>query len=437
MLDLIETTPKMDLAIHDIEHLVEELRAYHAIYSPLFQRREQREAAHSYLQGLLAPLPRKSIEPMVLAVDGVAPKAVRAMQSFISEGQWNDERLLHQHWKEVEADLGADDGVLMVDGSDFPKQGGHSVGVKRQYCGELGKRANCQAGVFVGYVSLQGYTVLDRRLYVPAEWLTDDAYTERRQQCGLPPALPFKTKPALAQEMLAAVVKSQTLRCRWVVADEAFGGNPGLLDGVAGLGLWYFTEVPHTTRVWQERPAPHIPPRRGRGRRPPRERLVEGAPKARTVLEVAGARPAEAWTRQTIKEGSQGPMVAEFAAIRVVAVRDTLPGPEVWLVLRRHVETGELKSYLCNAPVDTALEKLVHMSGMRWPIETCFEDSKQLLGMGDYEVRSWTGWHHHMTLVILAHFFVVRMSLRLKKSPSSDAAPSRAGVGDRLAPPRV
>ena len=437
MLDLIETTPKMDLAIHDIEHLVEELRAYHAIYSPLFQRREQREAAHSYLQGLLAPLPRKSIEPMVLAVDGVAPKAVRAMQSFISEGQWNDERLLHQHWKEVEADLGADDGVLMVDGSDFPKQGGHAVGVKRQYCGELGKRANCHAGVCVGSVSLQGDTVLERRLYVPAAWLTDDASTARRQQCGLPPALPFKTKPALAQEMLAAVVKSQTLRCRWVVADEAFGGNPGLLDGVAGLGLWYFTEVPHTTRVWQERPATHIPPRRGRGRRPPRERLVEGAPKARTVLEVAGARPAEAWTRQTIKEGSQGPMVAEFAAIRVVAVRATLPGPEVWLVLRRHVETGELKSYLCNAPVDTALEKLVHMSGMRWPIETCFEDSKQLLGMGDYEVRSWTGWHHHMTLVILAHFFVVRMSLRLKKSPSSDAAPSRAGVGDRLAPPRV
>ena len=150
MMDLIETTPKMDLAIQDIEHLVEELRAYHAIYSPLFQRREQREAAHSSLQGLLATLPRKSIEPMVLAVDGVAPKAVRAMQSFISEGQWHDERRLRQHWQEVETDLGAADGVLMVDGSDFPKQGVHSVGVKRQYGGELGKRAHCQAGGFGG-----------------------------------------------------------------------------------------------------------------------------------------------------------------------------------------------------------------------------------------------------------------------------------------------
>ena len=163
MTTLIETAPKMDLAVQDIEHLVEELRAYHAIYSPLLQRREQREAAHTYLQGLLATLPRKSIEPMVLAVDGVAPAAVRAMQAFISEGQWNDERLLSQHWKEVDADLGTDDGVLMVDGSDVPQQGVHAVGVKRPYCGELGKRANCQAGVFVGSVSPQGYTWLDRR----------------------------------------------------------------------------------------------------------------------------------------------------------------------------------------------------------------------------------------------------------------------------------
>jgi SRSO17 transposase len=217
--------------------------------------------------------------------------------------------------------------------------------------------------------------------------------------------------------MLAAVVEAQSLRCRWVVADEAFGGNPSFLDGVAGLGLWYFAEVPHTTQVWGERPATHVPSWRGRGRRPQRERLVDGASEADPVLAVAAALPAEAWTCQTIKEGSQGPMVAEFAALRVIVVRETLPGPEVWLVLRRYTETGELKTYLCHAPVDITLTKLMQMSGMRWPIETCFEDSKQVLGMGDYEVRGWAGWHHHMTLVILAHFFVVRMSLRLKKKP--------------------
>jgi SRSO17 transposase len=269
----------------------------------------------------------------------------------------------------------------------------------------------------VGYVSSQGYTLLDRRLYVPVEWLTDNAYAERRRQGGLPAEITFKTKPALAQEILAAIVQTQSLRCRWVVADEAFGCDPGFLDGVAGLGLWYFAEVSHSTRVWEERPSTHVPLWRGRGRRPQRERLVEGAPEARTVLAVATALPAESWTRQTIKEGSQGPMMADFATLRVVAVRDALPGPDVWLVLRRHVEPGELKVYLCNAPVDLALETRVRMSGMRWPIETCFEASKQLLGMGDYEVRSWTGWHHHMPLVILAHFFGVRMRLRLKKKP--------------------
>ena len=362
MTTLIETTPKMDLVMQDIAPLVEALRASHTIYSPLLQRREQREAAHTSLQGLLATLPRKSIEPMVLAVEGVAPKAVRAMQSFISEGQGNDARLLHQHWKEVEVDLGAADGVLMVDGSAFPKQGSHAVGVTRQYWGELGKRANGQAGVFVGSVSSQGDTVLDRRVYVPTAWRTDDAYAARRTPCGLPPDLPCKPTPALAQERRAAVVQSQALRCRWVVADEAFGDHPSFLEGVAGL-------------------------------------------------------PAEAWTRQTITEGSQGPRVAECATLRVVAVREALPGPDVWLVRRRHIETGEWKTSRCNAPVDTAVETPGRMSGLRWPIDTCCEDSTQLLGMGDDEVRSWTGWHHHMTLVILAHFFVVRMSVRFKKKP--------------------
>jgi len=311
------------------------------------------------------------------------------------------------------------------------------VGVKRQYCGELGKRANCQAGVFVGYVSSQGYTVLDRRLYVPTEWLTDDGV------CGTAQAVRHAVRHHLQNQACIGPGDARRGGEEPSAAVSLGGGGRGIW-GQPGLSRWggwagpvVFCRSAHTTRVWDERPATHVPPWRGRGRRPQRQRLVAGAPEARTVFGVAAALPAAAWTRHTIKEGSQGPMVAEFAAIRVLAVRDALPGPDVWLVLRRHVETGELKTYLCNAPVDTAVETRVRMSGMRWPIETCFEDSKQLLGMGDYEVRSWTGWQHHMTLVILAHFFVVRMSLRLKKSPGSDVAPGRDGVGDGLAPPRV
>jgi SRSO17 transposase len=416
MMTLIETAPAMELAPQDVETLIDDLRHYHALYSPLFQRREQRARAADYLHGLLLDLSRKSIEPMVLALKGADPNAIRAMQQFLSEGAWEDGPILQRHWHEVDTTLGEGEGVLTLDGSDFLKQGQASVGVKRQYCGEVGKRANCQAGVFLGYASRSGYTLLDRRLYLPQEWVEDETYVARRWKCGVPKDLVFKTKPQLGWEMIRAVVGAQTLRCRWVTCDEAFGRDTAFLDQVAASGLWYFAEVPHDTRVWRERPATAIPEWSGRGRQPTRAQLGPGEPAAEAVTALAAAVPAMWWSRHVIKEGSKGPIVADMVALPVVVVREGLPGPDVWLVLRRNVTTGELKTYLCNAPADIPLETLVRLSGMRWPIETCFEEGKQYLGMGDYEVRSWRGWHHHMTLCILAHFFLVRVQQRLKKT---------------------
>jgi len=417
MKELIPTAPAMELTPQAIDNLVEELRAYHAIYSPLFQRREQREGAEKYLHGLLLEIPRKSIEPMVLALEGPHAKAVRTLQLFISEGAWADDAILQRHWQEVDQVLGEADGVLTLDSSDFLKQGRESVGVKRQYCGEVGKRANCQSGVFLGYASRKGYTLLDRRLYLPQEWVEDEAYAKRRQRCGVPAALPFKTKPTLGREMLQAVHVAGTLRARWAVCDEAFGRDTSLLDHIDGLGLWYLAEVPHDTQVWRHRPTMAVPAWSGQGRKPTRTQVLAGELQPDAVAPLGASWSPDCWGRRTIKEGSKGPIVADFAALRVIAVRQGLPGPEVWLVLRRHVTTGELKTYLSNAPADTPLETLVRLSGMRWPIETCFEDGKQYLGMGDYEVRGWRGWHHHMTLCILAHGFLVRVCLRLKKKP--------------------
>ena len=417
MKEPMTTAPAMELTPQAIDNLVEELREYHAIYSPLFQRREQREGAAKYLHGLLLDIPRKSIEPMVLALAGAHAKTVRTLQLFISEGAWDDAALLHRHWQEVDQVLGEADGVLTLDGSDFLKQGQESVGVKRQYCGEVGKRANCQAGVYVGYASRQGYTLLDRRLYLPQEWVEDEAYAERRRRCGVPADMPFKTKPALGWEMIQAIHRAQTLRGRWVTCDEAFGRDTSLLDHIDGIGLWYFAEVPHDTQVWQHRPATAVPPWAGQGRKPTRTRVLAGEAQLEKVAQLAAALPADRWTQHTIKEGSKGPLVARFAALRVIAGRGGLPGPAVWLVVRRNLLTGELKTYLSNAPIDMPLATLVRLSGMRWPIETCFEDGKQYVGMGDDEVRGWRGWHHHMTLCILAHFFLVRACLRLKKKP--------------------
>jgi SRSO17 transposase len=389
----LPTVPTLDLTPQDITNLVDELRDYHAIYSPLFQRREQREWALTYLHGLLLDLERKSVEPMAIALHGPHEKHVRALQSFVNAGPWDDARILRQHWQEVNTTLGDDDGVLLLDGSDFPKKGTESVGVQRQYCGQLGKRANCQAGVFLGYASAQGATLLDRRLYLPKSWVDDPAFAERRQQCGIPADVGFQTKNELGLAMIRSVVQAGTLRCRWLAADEAFGRDTSLLDAIADLDLWYVVEVPHDTRIWP----------------------TEAASTPISVQAVRDDVRADDWTCHTILEGSKGPIIADIVVQRVQAVRDGARGPDVWLVLRWNPETGELKTYLSNAPADTPLATLVRMCGMRWPIETCFETGKQLLGMGDYELRSWRGWHHHMTLVILAHFFLVRMQGRMKK----------------------
>jgi SRSO17 transposase len=411
----LTTAPVLDLTPHDLEGILDELAAYHAIFSPLFARREQREWSQAYLHGLLLELPRKSIEPMVLHLRGADRNAVRAMQQFLSDGIWDDQAILQRLWQELASDLGDGEGVLILDGSDFPKQGQESVGVKRQYCGELGKPANCQAGVFLAYASRRGYALLDRRLYLPEDWFTD-AYADQRAACGVPADVTFTSKPWLGWTMIEAVIQAGTLPCRWVTCDEAFGCNTELLDKLASLGLWYFAEVPHDTRVWQARPATAVPPWSGRGPKPKRERVVPDAPAAEEVQALAALVPDEQWHRQVIQEGSQGPQVAEFAFRRVVVVRDDLPGPEVWLVLRRSLTDGELKTYLCNAPTEVAHQQLVRTSGMRWPIEQCFEVGKQELGMGDYEVRSWRGWHHHMTLVLLGLAFLVRLQDRLKKT---------------------
>jgi SRSO17 transposase len=276
----------------------------------------------------------------------------------------------------------------------------------------VGKRANGQAGVLLGSTSSLGYTLVDRRLYLPPDWVEDGAVAERRRQCGVPQDSRFQTKPEVGWERIRAVIDEQPLRCRWLTCDEALGRDTALLDQVAGRGVGYCAEVPHDTRVWPRCPRTALPAWSGRGRQPSRLHLGTEEPHAEVGSAWAEPVPAGPWHRCESKEGSTGPMVAALAARGGVAVRDGLPGPDVWLVFRRHVETGELKIYLGNAPAGTTLATLARLSGMRWPIETCFEQGKQSLGMGDYAVRSGRGWHQHMTLCILAHFFLVRQQWR-------------------------
>ncbi len=431
------------LTAADLADVGEELTAYHAHFAPLFARREQRDWAAVYLRGLLtADVPRKNVEALalrLLGADADASRQVRALQQFIGAGAWDDAALLAAHERLVADTLGEADGVLILDGSDMPKRGGHSVGVAAQWCGATGKTDNCQAGVFLGYTSRQGYTLLDHRLYVPKPWFTD-AYRSRRRACRLPADHAFQTKAELAVELVEGWQRRGALPATWLVCDEWFGRHQALLDRVAAVGLRYLAEVPQNTHVWplrepadsrraRPRPRAWVPPRAasGQGRPGTHERLHPDSPPALPLTAVAAQAPGRRWQRFRIAEGRKGPLVAEFVALRAVAsrsgYREGLPGPEVWVLIRRAVPSGErtdlqppapeLKYYLSNAPTATPLTELIRICGMRWAIECCFAEAKGELGMDHDELRSWPGWHHHMTLVILAHHFLVRLRRRL------------------------
>jgi SRSO17 transposase len=412
IIEIDETPPPLDLTPEEVEALADELIDYHAEFADLYYRIEQAHWGYKYMQGLMLPIERKAIQPMAMALEG---GNIQAMQQFIGQGQWQDSKLLKKHRQLVDETLGEEDGVYIFDGSGFPKKGVHSAGVGRQWCGALGKVENCQFGVFGAYASRQGYTLVDCRLFLLEEWFDDD-HQERWKKCGIPEETTFKTKPELALEMLQAVVEEGSLRFRWVTCDELYGRNPDFLDGVADVERWYFAEVPHDTRVWKTRPQTAVPEWSGRGPHPTKKRLLPGEPDPQRVDEIAITLQPEEWQPYLIKEGGKGPMVAEFAFLRGVAVRDKLPGPDVWIVFRRSLgEDPELKIYVSNAPVDTPSAELVRVAGMRWPVETAIEEGKGALGMDHYEVRSWLGWHHHMTECLLAHHFLVRCQQRLKR----------------------
>jgi len=410
--------PEMNLAPRDVAALADELAAYHALFAPLFARTEQRRGALCYLQGPLLDLERKTIEPLALALpDG----DVQALQQFISQSTWDAEAVLLRHQEIVAATRGdAETGVLIVDGCDFPKQGPASVGVARQWCGASGKVANCQASVVACDASQHGYTLVDRRLYLPEKWFTP-AYAERRARCGVPPEVTFRTKPQLAGEIVAAVRGRGVLSFRYVTGDEGFGANTALLDQLTAADLIYLAEVPHTTRVW----------------RAPEDDAAPAGPTAVEVGALAAALPVAAWTRHLIKEGAKGPLEADIARVRARATRDGQPGPDVWVVLRRsRGDAPTLKAYLSNASANTPLATLVWLCGMRWPVETGILEAKGEVGLDHYEVRGWVGWHHHITLSFLAHHFLVRARLHLgKKSASADRATGApAAPGGAAAP---
>ena len=411
------TTDELRAAAGELVHV-------HERFAPLFGRKEARAQSLVYLNGLLLGQERKSAEPMALVFgqpddDGISQNQVLALQRFLTASPWDSQDVQ----REIQAvfaeqlrpaattwSIGT---VGVLDSSGFVKKGTESVGVQRQYCGRLGKEENCQVGVFLIGVTPAGCALLDHQVYLPKEWAKDP---KRRKKVRVPKAIRFRTEPQIAVDLLRRTQAPGVVRFDWVIADETYGRNGEFLDNLEALPQRYLVEVPVTTTVWTEDPATAVPAYRGRGRRPtqPRRDAV------RSVPAVAESLPAEAWHTYQLREGACGPLVFQFAAVRVWAVRHRKAGPPIWLVIRRSLEAKpEVKYYVSNAAADTPLETMALVSGCRFRVEEYLQEGKSYLGMAQYEARSWTSWHHHMSLVALAHLFVTLTRVRLKKKHPS------------------
>jgi SRSO17 transposase len=383
-------------------------------FTPLLvddRRTESRRArARAYLRGLLLDAEStKTAEAIALKVHG-DPSQVRMTQVFLGQSAWADQPPREELVRWVDQELGSPAGTLIVDESGIPKCGDKSVGVARQYCGATGKVDNCQVAVYLAYAGPGGHTLLDERLYLPEdEWARDAA---RREEAGVPEGVVFRTKPELAWELIRHV--GPRIRHGWVTFDEGYGKDPEFLSGLEGLGERYIGEVPKTCRGWLRRPEVEEPRAGGRGRRRSKPRVAPGQPGPPTAEAIAAALPAGAWERLQFREGTKGVQAAHFAAVRFVVERDDLPGPELWLVIERSCDQAPyIKYYLSNAGRGCPLLELAQAGHNRWPIEDCFLRGKQEVGLDDYEVRGWRGFHHHMTLVMLAMWFLVLQARRL------------------------
>ena len=405
--------PKFDLKKGDFKDLMNELKGFHEQFAECFQRSESRDHFLKYMVGQFSELERKSIEPIALAVkDG----NVRAMQRFISRAPWDDDKIMSKYRSSVNDDLGSPDGALIFDESGFAKKGDDSIGVARQYCGSIGKVDNCQVGVFGGYVSEHGYALVDKRLFIPKQWFSDP-YQVRRRKCELPEEVVFKTKPQLAADMLTSLSSEKQLPFKYVLTDSVYGMSPEFIEAVEALpGTTYFVSVPKSTLCWLKRPLTIAKHYRWGGKTRTKTVLLDADSKPISVEELGQNINNYFWYRRQVSEGTKGPIVYEFTRRRIMLSVAGLPQKSLWLLIRRTLgDDPEYVYFITNASCAGRLKTLVWLSGLRWAIEQCFEETKTELGMDHYEVRKFRGWHHHILTCMLAHFFLWHLKIRLGK----------------------
>jgi SRSO17 transposase len=398
------------------EDMMNRLWDFSRPFADCLHRREQKEHAQVYLSGLLSDLSRKNVESIAYRHD----QDRQGLQRFIGMSSWDHEPLMAELVRQVGLEIGRPDGVIVFDPSGFAKMGSDSVGVARQWIGRVGKVA-----VYMGYASQVEHALVDMRLYLPKEWAQDPA---RRKACGVPKEIRFQTRHELALEMLAH--RGGSLPHAWIAGDDEMGRSTRFRRDLQALDERCLLAVPLNTLVRDLQAEP--PAYGGRGRLPKQP--------FRRVDQWRDALPEEAWSRIDVRDGEKGPLIVEAAKTRVQARTQRGRGQttqEVLFVTRTRSEDGKTQHdcYLSNAPFETSLEEFARVAKAEHRIEECIQRGKGEAGLGDYEVRTWVGWHHHQTLSLIATWFLICESRRGKKMDAGDhgsADSRRAGH----APPR-
>lgn len=400
------------LSAGDVHRCREHLTQFLKRYLPHFYRKEQRELATVVIQGRLSGLERKTSEP--IAIQAGRPR--KPVQHFVGAGLWDDEAVMAELRRDVAEQLGEPDGVFVLDPSGFPKKGTASCGVARQWCGRLGKLDNCQVGVFLAYAAAGGHAPLDRRLYLPKDWAADRT---RRQQCHVPDDIVFQEAWRIGLDLIDR--SAQDVPCGWVTGDDEFGRATEFRAQLRLRHRRYVLDVPNTTLVREV--GAKVKPA---GRRPGFER----------VADWAARQPAARWKTITVRGGEKGPLKVRALKRRVQTKdEDGHVGPvETVLVIRSLGPEPRTWYAVSNAGREVALAVLVGVHGRRHQVEELFAEGKGEVGLGHYEVRSWLGWHHHMTLALLALWFLNTEKRRLgKKNTGLDPGAGAAGVQPAVA----
>jgi SRSO17 transposase len=391
------------------------LEAFLAPFVATLRSPEQRTNARHYVEGLLSDLGGKDVESIAYLHD----RERQGLQKFIGQADWPHAPLLAELARQVGAELGEPDGVLVFDPSAFPKKGAASVGVQRQWCGRLGKIDNCQVGVYLGYVSRREHALVDVRLYLPKEWARD---RKRLREAGVPKGTGFRTRHELALAMLGE--RGAVLPHAWVAGDDEMGRCSWFRERLRSRGERYLLAVPSNTSV-RDLAAPD-PPYGGRGQRP-------RAPFVR-VDRWCAALPESAWRAVDVRDGAKGPLEVQAAWGLVQARTERRPSDvaEVLVAFRERQADGTWKHdyLLSNAPLATPLAEYARVVKAAHRIEDCLKRAKGEAGLADYQVRTWEGWHHHQTLALLATWFLTQETRRGKNpDPGADpiAGPEAAG----------